>query len=188
MSFQGYFSYHHYSAHIGKYCLLLTATVSPIFLSLLIHHYRLLNTAYLETTQIFLSHIRGGRSCLGWVTVMRGVLLASDPWGVFHRWETIGMNLQRQTATHITARLLSIYICSLLHSKPENIMSTNNSEENEINEGYNCVWNCNYCYCSLLFLWQGFSVSRCANGKACHCFSGLDQVYSLPPALLTCNY
>ena len=65
-------------------------------------------------------------------------------------------------------------------------MSTNNSEGNEINEGYNCVWNCNYCYHSLLSL--GFSVSRCANGNDCHCLSGLDQPYFRPPALSTCNY
>lgn len=65
-------------------------------------------------------------------------------------------------------------------------MSTNNSEGNEINERYNCVWNCNYCYRSLLS--QGFSVSRCANGNDCHCFRGLDQPSFELTALLTCNY
>lgn len=89
-------------------------------------------------------------------------------------------------SNHIARLPLSIYICSLLLSKPKNIMSTNNSEGNEINEGYNCVWNCNYCYHSLLSL--GFSVSRCANGNDCHCFSGLDQPHFRPPTLSTCNY
>lgn len=65
-------------------------------------------------------------------------------------------------------------------------MSTNNSEGNEINEGYNCVWNCNYCYHSLLS--QGFSVSRCANGNDCHCLSGLGHPCFELTALSTCNY
>lgn len=113
------------------------------------------------------------------------VLLVSHPQGVSHRWETIN-RIYCDNSNHIAARLLSIYICSLLLSKPKNIMSTNNSEQNEINESYNCVWNCNYCYHSPLL--QGFSVSRCANGNDCHCSSGLDQPSSELPALLTCNY
>lgn len=115
-----------------------------------------------------------------------GVLLGSDPSGVSSRLETINMNLLRQKQPYSCAPAFNLHLLPITLSKPGNIMSTNNSEENEINEGCNCVWNCNYCYHTLLS--QGFSVARCANGKDCHCLSGLDQPHSELPALSTCNY
>lgn len=112
-----------------------------------------------------------------------GVLLEPDPRGILHRWEAINMNLWHQAYSWTPAFSLHLVPASPKH---KNIMNTNNSEENEINEGYNCVWNCNYFYHSLLS--QGFSVSRCANEKDCHCLCGLNQPHCELPALLTPSY
>lgn len=140
------------------------------------------NAAILRQLKYFYPTLGGGHASDG--CLWCAALLVPRPRGVSHRWETINMNLWRQAS--IAARQLSIYICSPSLSKPENIISTNNSQETEIIESYNCVWNCNYCYHSLLS--QAFSVSRCANWKNCHCLSGLDQPYSELPAPSTCNY